>query len=227
MKRILAIGDIHGCRSSLEHLLEAVELTSDDFLITLGDHINRGPDSQGVLDLLISLAKSHPVISLQGNHESMLLGARRLPDDFDFFLNIGGFETMESYGTMSLEEIPQAHWRFLDSLKPYYETESHLFVHGNMVPGLDPDQQTSNTLFWEPLEPGQPAHKSGKTLICGHFAQRSGLPLALGHSFCIDTGAVYGGWLTCLDVDLGFYWQTNEAGDKRVGLLEMGLAASD
>ena len=69
----------------------------------------------------------------------------------------------------------------------------------------------------------QQAHESGKTLICGHTSQDSGLPVNLGHSICIDTAAYKDGWLTCLEVDSGHYWQTNQEGERRKDVISAHL----
>ncbi|HTU89032.1 MAG TPA: hypothetical protein VMF69_02945, partial [Gemmataceae bacterium] len=86
-------------------------------------------------------------------------------------------------------------------------------------------EQPDYILYWEKLtEPC--AHFSGKTLICGHTRQKSGLPLDLGTSICIDTNIYDGGWLTCLDVRSGRIWQANEQGATRTGWLDMFSDAS-
>src|SRR5580704_11284012 len=75
--RILAIGDIHGCSGALDVLLKAVQPQPDDLLITLGDYVDRGPDSAGVVQRLLQLRETRRVVSLRGNHELMMLAARR------------------------------------------------------------------------------------------------------------------------------------------------------
>jgi serine/threonine protein phosphatase 1 len=74
-------------------------------------------------------------------------------------------------------------------------------------------------LFWEFFRPQQP-HESGKTMVCGHTAQRSGWPCVLEHGVCIDTCAYGNGWLTCLDVGSGRLWQANQKGEVRDGWLD-------
>jgi serine/threonine protein phosphatase 1 len=100
-------------------------------------------------------------------------------------------------------------------------------VHANAHPDKALSDQSNLTLFWEKFE-GSPAatrpHISGKTLICGHTAQMSGRPKNLGHAICIDTCPYADGWLTCLDVDTGHYWQANQEGASREGTLEACVA---
>ncbi|HWG45592.1 MAG TPA: metallophosphoesterase family protein [Gemmataceae bacterium] len=235
--RLLAIGDIHGCLRAFTTLLDAVEPQSEDRIITLGDYVDRGPDSRGVLDRLIALHATGRLIALRGNHDVMMLEARNGPGMM--WLECGGKQALASYGIADwqinalrqgegwfgvpdefLGKIPARHWKFLEEdCLPYYETDKHIFVHANVYPDLALDEQPDYMLYWEKLiEPCD--HISGKILICGHTRQKSGLPLDLGTSICIDTGAYDEGWLTCLDVLTGRIWQANELGKARTGWLD-------
>jgi serine/threonine protein phosphatase 1 len=222
--RTLAIGDIHGCSRALDRLLELVAPRPDDLVITLGDYVDRGPDTRGVLVRLLGLSRRCRHVALRGNHELMMLAAYRHEQGLDSWLALGGSETLASYAPAGqegrFEDIPDRHWHFLEqTCQPYYETDAHLFVHANAYPNLPLAQQPDYMLYWEPfVTDWSRPHDSGKTLICGHTSQRSGLPLDLGHAVCIDT-RVYGatGWLTCLDVTTGRLWQASEAGDARTG----------
>ena len=80
-------------------------------------------------------------------------------------------------------------------------------------------QETANTAWWEQFKDPEP-HESGKIMVCGHTAQKSGRPCSVGHAVCIDTWAHGRGWLTCLDVGSGMYWQANQQGETRKGWLE-------
>lgn len=222
MARTLAIGDIHGCLTALDTLLGFVQPTTEDQLIFLGDYVDRGPDSKGVLDRLIDLKRSPNVICLRGNHEIMMSGARGGRDDFRFWGTFGGIEALESYssdGGAAINAVPESHWNFVErTCVDWFETRSHIFVHANLHPGLPVQNQPTGWLHWQPLNPvWHKPHISGKTMVCGHTQQRSGLPLVLERAVCIDTWAYGDGWLTCLDVAAGEYWQANELGDTRVG----------
>jgi serine/threonine protein phosphatase 1 len=225
--RILAFGDIHGCLRAFTTLLATVAPTPEDLIITLGDYVDRGPDSCGVLDELIRLRRAHRLIALRGNHDQMMQQARSKAWDHTMWLACGGRQTLTSYGFPSpddadLDQIPQSHWDFLDDVcVDWYETEKHFFVHANVYPEMPLEDQPTYMLYWEKLfEPV--AHVSGKVMVCGHTKQNSGIPLYLGHTICIDTG-VYAsnGWLTCLDVLAGRYWQANQQGQQRTGVLEL------
>jgi serine/threonine protein phosphatase 1 len=224
--RVLAVGDIHGCLHALKTLLDLVAPRPEDLLVTLGDYVDRGPDSCGVLDLLIRLHSGGRLVALRGNHDQMMLDARDGLDGGDMWLACGGSETLASYGAddpnrIDLSAVPESHWRFLqETCVDWYETDSHFFVHANAYPELPLIEQPRYMLYWEKLF--QPCnHLSGKTMVCGHTRQLNGLPLVLGSSVCIDTG-VYdsNGWLTCLDAASGRYWQANQQGRMRTGSLE-------
>ena len=216
--RTLAIGDIHGSSAALKALADFVDFAPDDVIITLGDYIDRGPDSKGVIDFLIELRKSHQVITLKGNHEIMMENARLSDQELYFWLLNGGEAAMESFGLsrpdMIATEIPAKYWDFFESCERFHETEHHILVHGGLDPDTDLEDQDDNHLFWQRIFDTKP-HKSGKTIVCGHTPQREGYPLALDHAICIDTFACRGGWLTCLDIDSGEYWQASEQGETR------------
>lgn len=221
--RTLVIGDIHGCLTALDTLLARVALTSEDWLITLGDYVDRGPDSRGVLERLIQLQGTGRLIPLRGNHDEMMVSARQ-DHGLHFWLVFGGIETLESYGEAdpprgSLQTVPEKHWEFLESLRDYHETPSHIFVHATVAPDRPLHEQTGDSLRWDKLD-GAISHCSGKIVVCGHTRQTSGRPWNLKSTICIDTGAYEpDGWLTCLDVDGGHYWQANERRQWREGNL--------
>ncbi len=224
--RTLAIGDVHGCLRALDALLEEVAPQRDDVVVMLGDYVDRGPDSKGVLDRLLALGMHCRCLTLKGNHDLMMLAGREDLEHFSEWLKCGGKQTLASYQAKEdlgsfAEAIPPRHWRFLeDDCVPYHENGTHFFVHANVYPDLPLGEQPDYMLYWEKLESAtwQP-HESGKTMICGHSVQRSGRPLVLDHAICIDTWVYGDGWLTCLDVGLEVYWQANERGEKRIGTL--------
>ncbi len=221
--RVLAIGDVHGCLGPLNALLDWVQPAADDLVITLGDVVDRGPDTKGVLDRLIELKKSGmKLVCLRGNHEVMMLEARKEGwSELRTWLSVGGTQALASYGgNATLDAVPREHWDFLEyNLLDYFETDSHIFVHATVLADLDLDEQPDSALYWEFLGPAM-QHHSGKTVICGHTSQKSGVPKVVPGGICIDTFAHGNGWLTCLDVQTGKYWQVNLRGERREGWLE-------
>jgi serine/threonine protein phosphatase 1 len=225
--RTIAIGDIHGCRTALDSLLRLIDPKLEDTLVTLGDYIDRGPDSRAVVDRLILLARQCRLVSLLGNHEEMLQQAWGDKNAIKKWLEVGGVDTLRSYGWVrgSLprplrEWFPRAHQDFIDRCRAYWETSTHIFVHAGLLPDLQLDQQPSVALRWR-VGNAQSAmpHCSQKTVVVGHTPQFSGDVLDLGFLVCIDTNCVRGGWLTALDVESGQVWQANQPGEIRVGWL--------
>jgi serine/threonine protein phosphatase 1 len=223
---VLAIGDIHGCLGPLDELLEWVRPTPEDVVVTLGDYVDRGPDSRGVLNRLIELKQRLNLICLRGNHEQMMVEALRGGRaEKKMWLSVGGVETLASYGVVpgaagGLDSIPREHWHFLETgLIDYHESERFIFVHATVYCDTPLHEQPDNSLLWEYL-PNAMRHYSGKTVICGHSSQRSGLPKVIPGAVCIDTKAHAGGWLTCLDAVSGRYWQTSLIGPRREGRVE-------
>ncbi len=225
--RTLVIGDVHGCSKALLSLVELVQPTADDLLIFLGDYIDRGPDSKGVLNWIQEHQTFLQIVPLRGNHEAMIVEARYDPSKYNLWSSYGGYETLVSYDADKRKDwgnaIPREHWLFLSITKKWFQTGTHIFVHGMIDSELEMSEQPEYLLLWEPCHSMRP-HKSGKQVICGHTPQPSGRPRAYDFGICIDTGVYCGGWLTCLNVNSGDYWQANQAGEKRAGVLGSYLA---
>ena len=214
--RIFAIGDIHGCAAALDALLAEIAPTSDDLIVTLGDYIDRGPESPRVVERLLELQQQCQLVPLLGNHEAMLLMALKEESELGFWLECGGQETLDAYGG-KLESIPLEHVEFLLNCHLYAELDKHFFVHANYTPSLPLDKQPEYVLLWEHLTMHMPApHMSGKKAVVGHTPQRDGEILVTDHLICIDTFC-YGpqGWLTALDVEAELAIQANRNGELR------------
>src|SRR5215218_3872950 len=113
--RIIAIGDIHGCSAALDALIDAIRPRPEDTIVTLGDYIDRGPDSRGVLDRLIDLGRRCRLVPLLGNHDQMLLNVRLGKAPINWLLAFGGTTTLDSYGPgRDLSLIPDEHYEFLE-----------------------------------------------------------------------------------------------------------------
>lgn len=221
VRRTLAIGDIHGCLTALTALAAFVPFRDDDQLITLGDYVDRGPNSCGVLNWLIERNSRGNLVPLLGNHDAMMLESREF--DGGSWQVLFGEETLKSYADDrpgTIHAVPDSHWQFLKSeCCQFKETATHLFCHATPDPGEPLSQQPELNLLWGFWGPPEP-HCSGKTLVCGHSTQESGWPASVGHAVCIDTGVETGGWLTCLDVDTGEFWQANQLGETRSGWID-------
>jgi len=215
--RTLAISDLHGCLNALELLIETIQPQPEDHLIFVGDYVDRGPDSKGVIDFIINLEQQFRVTCLSGNHEEKFFLSRIDKTDLAHWLDAwGGGPTLDSYGPGGFDDVPDSHWDFLLRNRPYYETETHIFVHANLEAHTPLAQQLPFTLIHKKFGEPEP-HQSGKIMICGHTAQKTHVPLNLGHAICIDTDVGRGGWLTCLHVESGHYWQSSVTGESREG----------
>ena len=203
--RILAIGDIHGFNDRLKLLLDGIGIDPrEDTIIFLGDYLDRGPDARGVIDTLLGLQQSCAnLICLQGNHESMFLNYYLRGQDEELFLFNSGRYTLDSYG-LTLADVragigyPEHHLNFLLSLPLFYETDKFLFVHAGLKPGIPIAQQSPEDLLWIRSEFIDARWNFGKTIVFGHTPFHE--PLIEKHKIGIDTGAVYGGSLTCIEL---------------------------
>ncbi len=217
MNMLYAFGDIHGELEKLDELLESMPIETEDRLVFLGDYIDRGPDSAGVITRLISLQERYECTFLLGNHESMFLDFLGWTDDAyfggDAFLLNGGDRTLAGYGYFDREEahiesfrLPKAHENFLLGLALTHVEGDYLFVHA----GLAQEHLRSGDLAYA-LRKSRPEdmlwnrttgdlpHDLGITVVYGHtpnedFGVRWNSPFSIG----VDTGAVYGGPLTAI-----------------------------
>ena len=215
--RTFALGDIHGCAVAFETMLSLLKLRSNDTLVMLGDAIDRGPDSRGVIDILTDIRGKCRLITILGNHEQMLLDVIDGKMPRQGWLIHGGTETLDSYGNQaSPAEITEQHLAFIRTWTDYYENATHFFVHGNYIEQKELAMQPWSLLRWEPLHHRLPGpHQSGKTAVLGHTANRGGRIVNLGYLVCIDTCCHGGAWLTALEPATGKVWQTNDRGDKQ------------
>jgi serine/threonine protein phosphatase 1 len=167
MARTIAVGEIQVCSDALASILCAINPQPEDTIIALGDYVNRGMDSKGVLDLLIDLSGRCRLIPILGNHDEMLLQAKTSRSAFRHFLEFGGIETLDSYGDSGqISLVTGEHFNFLESCLPWFENDTHFFTHGNYDPELPLDQQNDRTLRWLSLRDSVPGpHYSDKFAI--------------------------------------------------------------
>jgi serine/threonine protein phosphatase 1 len=220
------IGDIHGCERELRYLIDGLPLAQGDRLVFLGDYIDRGPDSCGVVSYLIELPKqlnSVEFVFLKGNHEDMFLSYLGIAGSHgDMFLINGGKATLVSYGLQSdkpaareaLSLLPEEHLTFYQNLRSYYLMDPYLCVHAGVDPQKSLENQTQEDLLWIRHKFMIPPHPLPYTILFGHTPQHTvfyDLPYKVG----LDTGLVYGNMLTCLNVDEKVLYQIS-FGKKRV-----------
>lgn len=216
-QRLIAIGDIHGCRTALETLLDAINPTQDDTIVTLGDYVDRGPDSRGVIDTLVDLGGRTQMVGILGNHEEMMLEVLNHGAAHHAWLRYGGVDTLDSYGfNGDLNFLPPDHQTFLDGLGDFYCSGDYFFTHAAYDPDLPLEQQEVEMLRWYSLTEGIPAkHQSGSTAVVGHTANRDGEIMDSGHLICLDTYCYGGKWLTAMEMNTRQTWQANQKGELR------------
>lgn len=217
MPRLFAIGDIHGCASALEALIKQMSPKQDDIVVTLGDYVDRGPDSKGVIDQLIRLAKQTQMVGILGNHEEMMMDVISGSMSHQNWLRYGGVDTLESYGfDGNLDFLPPDHDEFLHALGDYFEHGDFFFTHGCYDAETPLIHQDPRVLRWQSLRDGVPQpHVSGKTAVVGHTANHQGEIVDFGHLICLDTCCYGGGWLTAMEMNSRQVFQTNQDGEVR------------
>lgn len=220
-RRVYAIGDIHGCDIQLGNLHEMIaedlaqRPVDEPVLLHIGDYVDRGVDTAGVLRRLLRdpVVPGMQVVNLVGNHDETMLhalsGDRPAATDWLF---AGGRPALESYGVDPdspreswPENVPPEHLEFLRNLTLTHREGGYFFVHGGVRPGVPLDRQAREDL----LRMRQPFLYSemdfGAVVVHGHSPVKE--PVVRHNRIAIDTGAVFGGKMTCLVLEgetLGF-----------------------
>lgn len=207
MGKIFAIGDIHGCLSRLERIISRIDIDgTEDTLVFIGDYIDRGPDSRGVVDFVLDLKKEiRAVMCLKGNHEQMFLDYVCLDKNEELYLSNGGDATIASYGYRTVRgmkelDIPENHMDFFHSLLTSYETDEYIFVHAGLREGVSLNAQKVQDMLWIRHDFILSSYDFGKTVVFGHTPMSHSKPFFSPGRIGIDTGAVYGGFLTCIEL---------------------------
>jgi serine/threonine protein phosphatase 1 len=200
MLRTYAIGDIHGCLAKLQDLVKQCQLDAGNMptkFVFLGDYIDRGSDSRGVVEFLINLQsqQSDLMVCLAGNHEELALAAL-YAGDYENWLRNGGDETLRSYGIDSAADLPPHHIDWLNTLGDQHDDGRRLFVHAGINPLRPFDHQDAHDLRWirEPFLSDDRDY--GRLIVHGHTPLQTDLPDQRHNRLNLDTGAVYGGPLT-------------------------------
>jgi serine/threonine protein phosphatase 1 len=219
-RRLYVIGDIHGRSDLLDRMIDEIRrdlgpAPSDCLTVTLGDYIDRGPDSRGVVERLSRNPFATPYVALRGNHEQLIDAFLRDPDVGRRWRQIGGLETLHSYGVAvgSLmvgrdfegasaalrATVPPGHFEFFASLKTSLDLDKYFLCHAGIRPGVPFEKQTVEDLLWIREEFLHSKMNFGKLVIHGHTPTES--PEVLPNRINIDTGAFATGRLTCLVLD--------------------------
>jgi calcineurin-like phosphoesterase family protein len=217
--RVYAVGDVHGRLDLLDRLLDIIDrdaLKARDqtaVRVFLGDYIDRGPDSAGVIARLIELQHRDPnAIFLRGNHEQMLLDFMNDPNCYQAWSRLGGEQTLLSYDVAPplfeeesiLEDVhgaftlalPEQHLRFIGSTKYMHVEGDYLLVHAGIRPDARFNEQDPQDLMWIREEFLSSSVKFEKVIVHGHSGQKE--PVVRPNRIGIDTIAHKTGHLTAL-----------------------------
>jgi serine/threonine protein phosphatase 1 len=219
--RLYVIGDIHGRLDLLDRIVDEIKRDIDKnpapecLTVTLGDYVDRGPDSRGVLDRLRNNPFPSKYIALKGNHEALMESFLSDPTIGDHWRRLGGLETLNSYGVpvkgvmvgKGLEEaskalrnaISQEHLNFLSSLRLSLSVGKYFLCHAGVRPGISLERQSAQDLMWIREEFLTSKMNFGKIVVHGHTPTEN--PEVLPNRINIDTGAFATGRLTCLVLD--------------------------
>lgn len=217
--RIYAVGDIHGRLDLLEKLsgLIRADLANarprSSLAVFLGDYMDRGPASRGVIEALMA---EPPLcdrqVFLRGNHEAVLLDVLGDASVMAHWSQFGGLDTLRSYGVelalpigpsdferlrgQFAERLPDSHRTFLAATRLSYETADYFFVHAGVRPGIELSAQTEEDLLWIRKPFLNSPNPASKVVVHGHTPMAS--PELLAHRINVDTGAFMTGKLTCV-----------------------------
>lgn len=192
--RQIAIGDIHGCVKTFRFLVHnELQVTSNDHLILLGDIIDRGPDSKGVIDEIFALKeRGIRVQVLQGNHEEMMINASQSNESNDYWLRNGGQETLDSFGVKHVSDIQTTYLDFIRHTEIYVETAEYIFVHAGLNFHKSDPFSDYNAMKWVRKMEIDPTKIGNRTIVHGHVP--APLPLLMKlrkFNINIDAGCVY------------------------------------
>ena len=226
-RRVYAIGDVHGRLDLLNRLIASIESDSasrgraDTLLIFLGDLVDRGPDSRGVVERALQL-RNGPLATrfLMGNHEEVFL--RAVAGDLRalrLLLRIGGRETVLSYGVSAeeyrdldfddlasrlRERVPASHVAFLSSFEQSIEIGDYLFVHAGIRPGVTIGEQSPADMRWIRDDFLRHRESHGKLVVHGHSVTED-IDIR-SNRIGIDTGAYASGRLTAIGLEKAERW---------------------
>lgn len=196
MRYTFAIGDIHGCADRLYAMIDKIEMARPDggTVVFLGDYVDRGPNSRGVIGRIMAGPKSEKWkwIALKGNHEDMMVSCIRGIDPITWWLGNGGTETVMSYDG----RVSDGHLKWADSLSEKHEDKHRLYVHAGVDETTPWNEQESRDLLWKRFPPDWSGNYWGKHLVHGHTPSKLH-PITIGNRTNLDSACVFGGTLSC------------------------------
>lgn len=204
------IPDIHGYVKALEGLLSQIQPSKSDLLIFLGDYIDRGPDSKGVIDKVMQLQEDgYQIVALRGNHESYMLEAyyQALNMGGGFFqkknqkqkawFEHGGKEALKSFGVKDLRKVPQKYIQWMEKTSLYYQTSEYIIVHAGLNFTLENPFEDEHAMLWIKDFEVDPQKIGGRRVIHGHTP--------VSHEFMVET--IESEEFDFIDLDNGVYME--------------------
>lgn len=173
--RKIAISDIHGCCKTFKALLHKIEFSQEDELYLLGDYIDRGADSKGVIDYIWQLQKEgYKVNCLRGNHEQMMLRASRMEEKVGHWLRNGGNTTLYSFGAINIGDIPSEYLKWMWELPYYFLVDKYILVHAGLNFQKESPLSERYDILWirRWYEHIDKDWLNGATIIHGHTTMR-------------------------------------------------------
>jgi serine/threonine protein phosphatase 1 len=150
MSRIFAIGDIHGCSNTFRKMvLEEINLKKSDILYCIGDYIDRGTNSKGVIDLILELrAKGFTIHTLRGNHEQIMMDSRESKEMFRLWMANGGAITLRSFDAISYDDFAPEYKAFFEKTEFYLTVGRYIFVHAGLNFGSADPFADKESMLW-------------------------------------------------------------------------------
>ena len=195
MSRILAVGDIHGCSNTFKKLiLEEINIQKSDEVYCLGDYIDRGPDSKGVIDFILDLRKTgFQIHTLRGNHEQMMMDSINDEEADSLWRRYGGLPTLSSFGIKDYSELGKKYQKFFRETKFFFEKDNFIFVHAGMNFRIEDIFSDLDAMLWTRDFKVSTKKLGNRILIHGHTPRTLGfIQSQLGKNIInIDGGCVY------------------------------------
>jgi len=195
MGRIFAIGDIHGCNKTFQKLLlDKIRIQKSDKIYCMGDYIDRGSDSKGVIDFILKLRKKgYHIHTLRGNHEQLMMESIQSEDKLKHWLKNGGQETLNSFGISSYNELKPVYKNFFNRTKFFFKSGKFIFVHAGLNFQIQNPLVDKQAMLWIRNFPVDKQKLGNKILVHGHTPKSLDFILnQQGNSAInIDGGCVY------------------------------------
>jgi serine/threonine protein phosphatase 1 len=195
MERIFFVGDIHGCSNTFRKLvIDGIGIKKTDRLYCVGDYIDRGGDSKGVVDFILGLRrKNFQIYTLRGNHEQMLLDSEDGEDEFSLWMMNGGELTLKSFRVDSIKELDPAYIDFFRQTRFFIRENDFITVHAGLNFNIEDPLEDKDSMLWIRNFKVNRSYLNDKLLIHGHTPRKREYIISqrFEGAFNLDGGCVY------------------------------------